>query len=62
MKHIKQLIEEDTAAVPGGATPANTMGMGNPVAPDGDTPGSEPLTAKLPNPYNKKKKHKKEQE
>lgn len=44
---------------PGAATPANTMGMGNPVLPDGDQVGSEPYTAKARVERVKKRKKKK---
>ena len=38
MKHLKDFLECDFA------TPANTNGMGNPAFPEGDNPGSEPIT------------------
>lgn len=41
MKHIIEYIEECGA---GCATPGNTMGMGNPMPPTGDQPGTEPIT------------------
>lgn len=44
---------------PGAATPANTIGMGNPVLPDGDQVGSEPYTAKAQVERVKKRKKKK---
>lgn len=44
---------------PGAATPANTMGAGNPVLPDGDQVGSEPYTAKARVERVKKRKRKK---
>ena len=44
---------------PGAATPTNTMGMGNPVLPDGDQVGSEPYTAKARVEHVKKRKKKK---
>lgn len=49
MKHIIDFYENDLAA-----TPANTMGIGNPVAPTDTTVGTEPLDPKYPK--NKKKK------
>lgn len=52
MKSLKQYLTEDGCSV---ATPGNTMGMGNPMSPSGDTVGTEPLipTAKT----KKEKKH-----
>lgn len=41
MKHIIEYIEE---CGEGCATPSNTMGMGNPMPPTGDQPGTEPIT------------------
>lgn len=40
MKDLFQFLREDNA------TPANTTGMGDPVADDGNGKGTEPLTAK----------------
>ena len=40
MKHIIEYIEE---CGEGCATPGNTIGMGNPMPPMGDQPGSEPI-------------------
>lgn len=39
MKSLHKFLEE-FAGPAGGATPGNTMGMGNPMAPEGDVPGS----------------------
>ena len=51
MKSLKEYLQEDAAL---NGTPANTMGMGNPMPPTEEQPGSEPLvTAK---PKKKKKK------
>ena len=49
----KYLSEEIGISIPN-ATSMNTMGMGDPQMPNGDTPGSEPL------PNKKKSKKKKE--
>lgn len=49
MKHIIDFYENEIVA-----TPANTMGMGNPAAPTDTTVGTEPLDPKYPR--NKKKK------
>lgn len=49
MKRIIDFYENEIAA-----TPANTMGMGNPAAPTDTTVGTEPLDPK--HPKNKKKK------
>lgn len=40
MKTLKQYIEECDGVAPGNATPGNTMGMGNPMAPTDGEPGS----------------------
>jgi len=52
MKDLYSFIAEENA------TPGNTPGMGDPVAPDndGDGKGSEPLTAKAKTEKPKKKK------
>ena len=39
MKHLIDILIE----MEGVATPGNTMGMGNPMAPTDSTPGTEPL-------------------
>ena len=49
MKHLKDIVKE----MEGGATPANTMGMGNPMPPTDGCCGSEPLA-----PIKKKTKKK----
>lgn len=49
MKSLKEYLQEDAAL---NGTPANTMGMGNPMVPTEEQPGSEPLVTKRP----KKKK------
>ena len=56
MKDLFQFVEECDAA-----TPSNTMGMGDPVADDGDGKGTEPLTAKAKkeHPHRKRKRTKK---
>ena len=59
MKTLAQYIREEFAA----ATPANTMGMGNPQAPGlspvpGDVEGSEPGSGDLLTVKKKKKKNK----
>ena len=41
MKDIYDIYETE-----GCVTPANTMGMGNPMLPTAEEPGTEPLTAK----------------
>lgn len=52
MKTLKQYLECD-----GAATPGNTIGMGNPMAPTETSPGSEPLpTAKAKKEKIKKNK------
>ena len=38
MRSLKECIEANMA------TPTNTNGMGNPAFPEGDNPGSEPIT------------------
>jgi hypothetical protein len=40
MKSLKEYLQEDGVL---NSTPANTMGMGNPMPPTEDQPGSEPL-------------------
>lgn len=69
MKDLKQYIEEECGAggfSPGMATPANTMGMGNPTPPgigDPNAIGSEGLpTAKAKVEKPKRKKKKKDQQ
>lgn len=52
MKHILDYIEEECA---GCATPGNTMGMGNPMPPTEEAPGSEPLCGKCKKEKKKKK-------
>ena len=53
MKSLKYYIKE----MEGGATPGNTMGMGNPMAPGMDgTPGTEPLVSKTAKFKKEKKK------
>lgn len=52
MKHILDYIEEECA---GCATPGNTMGMGNPMPPSEEAPGSEPLCGKCKKEKKKKK-------
>lgn len=53
MKRLFDYLKEECMA-----TPANTMGMGNPMPPTGDNFGSEPLvpTAKVKNEKPKKKR------
>ena len=41
---MKNLIEYIEECGEGCATPGNTMGMGNPMPPTGDQPGTEPIT------------------
>lgn len=43
-----------------GATPANTMGMGNPMLPTAEEPGTEPLTPTAKTKTEKKQKRKKD--
>ena len=52
MRHILDYIEEECA---GCATPGNTMGMGNPMPPTEEAPGSEPLCGKCKKEKKKKK-------
>ena len=53
MKNLKDYIKE----MEGGATPGNTMGMGNPLAPGMDgTTGTEPLVGKTAKFKKEKKK------
>ena len=53
MKTLKDYIKE----MEGGATPGNTMGMGNPMAPGMDgTSGTEPLVSKTAKFKKEKKK------
>lgn len=52
MKHILDYIEEECA---GCATPGNTMGMGNPMSPTEEAPGTEPLCGKCKKEKKKKK-------
>lgn len=42
------------------ATPSNTMGMGNPMLPTAEEPGTEPLTPTAKTKTEKKQKHKKD--
>lgn len=47
MKQLYKFLEEmggGSGPGLGAATPGNTTGMGNPQMPEGDTPGSEPLS------------------
>lgn len=57
MRSLLQFISEVDAATPG-----NTMGMGDPVADDGDGVCSEPLTAKAKKETLKKRKKKRSEE
>lgn len=52
MKHLIDYIEE---CGEGCATPGNTMGMGNPMPPTEEAPGSEPLCGKCKKEKKKKK-------
>ena len=52
MKHILDYIEEECE---GCVTPGNTMGMGNPMPPTEEAPGSEPLCGKCKKEKKKKK-------
>lgn len=52
MKHLIDYIEE---CGEGCSTPGNTMGMGNPMSPTEEVPGSEPLCAKCKKEKKKKK-------
>lgn len=56
MKHLIDILIE----MEGVATPGNTMGMGNPMAPTDSTPGTEPLigTAKAKREKIKKRRKK----
>ena len=54
MRNIVDIYTEDAGIA---TTSANTTGMGNPMPPTGDTPGSEPL---IPNRKKKKVKHSEE--
>lgn len=40
---LKEFIREEGTGM---ATPGNTTGMGNPLAPDGEQPGSEPIISR----------------
>jgi hypothetical protein len=54
MKTLKEYLKE----MEGGATPGNTMGMGNPMAPGMDgTPGTEPLVTNRTAKTKKEKKN-----
>lgn len=53
-KHEDLFECECAPAAAGAATPGNTLGMGNPMAPSGGTPGTEPVIPKYPR--NKKKR------
>lgn len=54
MKTLKEYLKE----MEGGATPGNTMGMGNPMAPGMDgTPGTEPLVTNKTAKTKKEKKN-----
>lgn len=52
MKHLIDYIEECSE---GCSTPGNTMGMGNPMLPTEEAPGSEPLCGKCKKEKKKKK-------
>ena len=52
MKSLKEYIKE----MEGGATPGNTMGMGNPTIPSGDMPGTEPVITNKTAKFKKEKK------
>ena len=54
MRDLKKYLSEEIGISM--STPMNTMGMGDPQMPNGDTPGSEPL------PNKKKSKKKKEKD
>lgn len=49
MKSLREYLSE----MEGAATPGNTMGMGNPVVPNGNNVGSEPI---IPTAKTKKEK------
>lgn len=53
MKYIFDIYNECD-----GATPANTMGMGNPMLPTAEEPGTEPLTATAKKQSKKQRKNK----
>lgn len=52
MKDLYSVVSEENA------TPGNTMGMGNPVADDGDGNGTEPLPSKTAKAKKLKKRKK----
>lgn len=64
MKSLYNFLNEEGGAP---ATPGNTMGMGDPVADDGNGKGTEPLTTKTAKskkekPHKPRKKKKSEEE
>lgn len=44
MKTLYKYLNENEGGTAVMTTPGNTTGMGNPQMPEGDTPGSEPLS------------------